>query len=87
MVQVRLPQTRFQHTAARRRLVWRTSLDERVRVSTHNRPKAAGIDRLVDVQISLFQHTAARRRLYDNYMNPAFAGMFQHTAARRRLDC
>ncbi len=55
----------FQHTAARRRLgslVLHHSLDSVV--STHSRPKAAGL--LISqhlIMILLFQHTAARRRL------------------------
>ena len=54
-------------------------------VSTHSRPKAAGLGRKVFFGNRLFQHTAARRRL------PALENRwmtflkFQHTAARRRL--
>ena len=54
----------FQHTAARRRLAaekihFSTFLD----VSTHSRPKAAGMCNSRFHRVALFQHTAARRRL------------------------
>ena len=55
------------------------------RVSTHSRPKAAGITHFIPFLHKLFQHTAARRRLeYQNQHHPTFH-QFQHTAARRRL--
>ena len=55
----------FQHTAARRRLANPLSKQEYIKnVSTHSRPKAAGIDNKLAIrQHSRFQHTAARRRL------------------------
>ena len=58
-------QPKFQHTAARRRLV-STSYRKSTAalVSTHSRPKAAGFGRLpLAFRRFVFQHTAARRRL------------------------
>ena len=78
---------RFQHTAARRRLAIKTNLDDTMSyVSTHSRPKAAGLDiTLMCRKHWQFQHTAARRRL--DACSRAFGELigFQHTAARRRL--
>ena len=56
---------RFQHTAARRRLGGlKRSSEMDLRVSTHSRPKAAGLSMMaVFFGCSVFQHTAARRRL------------------------
>ena len=79
--------TKFQHTAARRRLdhlhiMPRPGKD----VSTHSRPKAAGTATGSTICAPKFQHTAARRRLEGlSVMTLAFK-WFQHTAARRRLD-
>ena len=57
-----------------------------IHVSTHSRPKAAGVTRSdVDVLIQ-FQHTAARRRLAHQTSYPLSDQQFQHTAARRRLE-
>ena len=55
----------FQHTAARRRLGHaRQCLVSRIVVSTHSRPKAAGLLRAGKKSwLAKFQHTAARRRL------------------------
>ena len=55
----------FQHTAARRRLGATSQYPiSSFFVSTHSRPKAAGIiSGLHFFDGSLFQHTAARRRL------------------------
>ena len=54
----------FQHTAARRRLdLTPQSPNARIHVSTHSRPKAAGIIGYISYFKLLFQHTAARRRL------------------------
>ena len=56
------------------------------KVSTHSRPKAAGMAMFDAVSLlSLFQHTAARRRLGLKILEPIFYQWFQHTAARRRL--
>ncbi|WP_410000209.1 hypothetical protein [Neisseria sicca] len=78
----------FQHTAARRRLV---PHPDTIRldyiVSTHSRPKAAGISVLLMMLIFCkFQHTAARRRLGLLLSDLGQGFRFQHTAARRRLD-
>ena len=54
----------FQHTAARRRLdtEYMYVLSRKL-VSTHSRPKAAGLINLLQQLKQQFQHTAARRRL------------------------
>ena len=55
---------KFQHTAARRRLVTTCTFNAfDVRVSTHSRPKAAGRRFSSSGRLFPFQHTAARRRL------------------------
>ena len=55
---------KFQHTAARRRLVYRELALQAYKVSTHSRPKAADQLKMQAFSIlSWFQHTAARRRL------------------------
>ena len=58
----------FQHTAARRRLEITHSHAERcfVLVSTHSRPKAAGLTSPITDFDVMFQHTAARRRLVES---------------------
>ena len=76
----------FQHTAARRRLgrqpgILRADVD----VSTHSRPKAAGVGHPLVNRLIRFQHTAARRRLADAEDAVLEDLAFQHTAARRRL--
>ena len=79
----------FQHTAARRRLAAPMAMLSRLmRVSTHSRPKAAGMDTVKTLAPGLmFQHTAARRRLVSGARPYADDhAPFQHTAARRRLD-
>ena len=81
------PSSRFQHTAARRRLDRHACSPPRPRlVSTHSRPKAAGRPSCIKIGVFMpFQHTAARRRLVlplPPYQLPIW---FQHTAARRRL--
>ena len=55
----------FQHTAARRRLGYYVRLYlHALHVSTHSRPKAAGLKALFLLMMTFqFQHTAARRRL------------------------
>ena len=60
----------FQHTAARRRLVLVVSVIFISHlVSTHSRPKAAGLTVLTVNCISAwFQHTAARRRLAEDFV-------------------
>ena len=55
---------KFQHTAARRRLInERKQANQEQLVSTHSRPKAAEAGRALKTAGVLFQHTAARRRL------------------------
>ena len=78
---------RFQHTAARRRLVPNRPFPAKRRaVSTHSRPKAAGLYLDLDnMSIFEFQHTAARRRLGFGIGVIQQPARFQHTAARRRL--
>ena len=59
---------------------------ERILVSTHSRPKAAGyLCHVLDL-VNGFQHTAARRRLGAVRLPSLSAFLFQHTAARRRLE-
>ena len=84
----RLIHIKFQHTAARRRLaVGLGSCLFGFSVSTHSRPKAAGLSNRTDEEhIVGFQHTAARRRLVPHFFGFFLHLMFQHTAARRRLD-
>ena len=64
---------RFQHTAARRRLVPNRPFPAKRRaVSTHSRPKAAGLYLDLDnMSIFEFQHTAARRRLAESSVSIA----------------
>ena len=77
----------FQHTAARRRLeLWDSELTNLALVSTHSRPKAAGITPDAQWPLFKFQHTAARRRLGALKLRAAISALFQHTAARRRLE-
>ena len=56
-------------------------------VSTHSRPKAAGMKHACSPVCSQFQHTAARRRLKIDLPYTFCENKFQHTAARRRLGC
>ena len=78
---------KFQHTAARRRLLKRGSLGGlSVPVSTHSRAEAAASrDGAMMHHVQMFQHTAARRRLLANMLSILPPKMFQHTATRRRL--
>ena len=81
-----LVQILFQHTAARRRLVKEILNDLNTHnVSTHSRPKAAGLSDRARSTMAWFQHTAARRRLEKRWLNRKKSKAFQHTAARRRL--
>ena len=64
---------------------WFCRRRNRCEVSTHSRPKAAGVICSSPRLWTVFQHTAARRRLAESDdKNPLFC-LFQHTAARRRL--
>ena len=77
----------FQLTAARRRLACARSLIIALAVvSTHSRPKAAGMDKIKLTPKQEFQLTAARRRLAGAKGADGLPGKFQLTAARRRLD-
>ena len=82
------PQVLFQHTAARRRLLFPVLLASLSCRFQHT----AARRRLLDVYnrdfcFDTFQHTAARRRLflYLIQMRCGDGDTFQHTAARRRL--
>ena len=78
--------TQFQHTAARRRLVFTKAGAQVWKVSTHSRPKAAEYKTALIFPFTLFQHTAARRRLAIHTLTSfSKTYLFQHTAARRRL--
>ena len=80
------PDSAFQHTAARRRLVLSTIYQHLFnRVSTHSRPKAAGSFTLPawsDVIVST--HSRPKAAGQQN-KDKATTDKFQHTAARRRL--
>ena len=76
----------FQHTAARRRLgLCDWYVNQTGAVSTHSRPKAAGLENFFWLLGEVFQHTAARRRLVVPITLKVDTVRFQHTAARRRL--
>ena len=76
----------FQLTAARTRLVFDTQRRFlALHVSTHSRPKAAGLEQVAPAHITPFQLTAARRRLDGLIDGQQQGGEFQLTAARRRL--
>ena len=76
----------FQHTAARRRLGFRSIAGVAISRFQHTAarrrlgPKAPISDKLLK-----FQHTAARRRLGSWFYGREKEMKFQHTAARRRL--
>ena len=78
---------KFQHTAARRRLVAQVVVTWIVFVvSTHSRPKAAGIFPFITKSIFTVS-THSRPKAAGSYHITAllFYFLFQHTAARRRL--
>ena len=77
----------FQLTAARRRLAATAAAERQDKlVSTHSRPKAAGVRLIEDAEAKLqFQLTAARRRLELGEFTAQLGRWFQLTAARRRL--
>ena len=58
---------------------------DRLKVSIHSRPKAAGKTAATASTGSRFQHTAARRQLGQLQQADTAENWFQHTAARRRL--
>ena len=79
---------RFQHTAARRRLV---GFDIKAMpdgtVSTHSRPKAAGrFVKLAPAWVFGFNTQPPEGGWFGLIISSAIYQMFQHTAARRRLD-
>ena len=80
------PRSRFQHTAARRRLgkLARSMIGKK---GFNTQPPEGGWQPTVITPppIAPFQHTAARRRLGFPLHRPQSDGQFQHTAARRRL--
>ena len=79
---------KFQHTAARRRLdisVCRNWIKTSVFQHTAARRRLGGSITSLHAG-NVFQHTAARRRLASSTPTMVQAMMFQHTAARRRLD-
>ena len=55
-------------------------------VSTHSRPKAAGLNAWAVTGLLMFQLTAARRRLVVRAVARLAVVKFQLTAARRRLE-
>ena len=78
--------SKFQHTAARRRLVVVDTQKNRVGVFQHTAARRRlGNKTGRAARYGWFQHTAARRRLDRICRKRFFRGMFQHTAARRRL--
>ena len=80
--------SKFQHTAARRRLAavrlfWRL----RQTVSTHSRPKAAGSEEIVSTLLfTVSTHSRPKAAGSSNAARQTYR-LFQHTAARRRLGC
>ena len=78
---------RFQHTAARRRLAMlENAYKICVNVSTHSRPKAAGMDFRGHLHAPSVS-THSRPKAAGFTANPTLSSSrkFQHTAARRRL--
>ena len=83
---VRFASTKFQHTAARRRLAKPAApavIDSAFQhTAARRRLEIAGYR---NVPFNVFQHTAARRRLGQCRLCMYCCRVFQHTAARRRL--
>ena len=79
---------KFQHTAARRRLVLPPSGGRKVKnVSTHSRPKAAGFSILVESKHYGCFNTQPPEGGWHSWEDMhEWLKWFQHTAARRRLD-
>ncbi len=77
----------FQHTAARRRLATqRPDLDPGSSVSTHSRPKAAGIVHLYrQCPTDSFNTQPPEGGWTNGQAQASSSSAFQHTAARRRL--
>ena len=77
---------KFQHTAARRRLVTLCfAIDFSLCVSTHSRPKAAGNLAMQDTLVFDVSTHSRPKAAGDQQVYREFNGKFQHTAARRRL--
>ena len=79
--------TLFQHTAARRRLGFVVNM--MTFLSCFNtQPPEGGWPTFCELLTAIrwFQHTAARRRLAIAFDFPCMNPVFQHTAARRRLE-
>ena len=78
---------RFQHTAARRRLVQpQQFILAHTAVSTHSRPKAAGSGVTVpSLYFGVSTHSRPKAAGTGLGKKPLLAFEFQHTAARRRL--
>ena len=79
---------RFQHTAARRRLVSNRELQGVTGlVSTHSRPKAAGYERdRINGEFASFNTQPPEGGWMSKNRTSITERLFQHTAARRRLD-
>ena len=81
------PCSRFQHTAARRRLDLQNPLQTAWRICFNTQQPEGGwkSTKKEIFSVLMFQHTAARRRLgLPSSLHP-IPTVFQHTAARRRL--
>ena len=77
---------KFQHTAARRRLILHHQYDKYPQCFNTQPPEGGWSKQNRRTgKPMVFQHTAARRRLNLHISNPFFLFPFQHTAARRRL--
>ena len=81
------PRQVFQHTAARRRLLFYQHIRASQEVSTHSRPKAAAYV-LIEAAYTMTVSTHSRPKAADQARMEGFLyqTMFQHTAARRRLE-
>ena len=82
-----IPITKFQHTAARRRLGRNVcQVDKLTCVSTHSRPKAAGSPERLPWGIFVRFNTQPPEGGWNSGAKPTTDfSLFQHTAARRRL--
>ena len=76
----------FQHTAARRRLLFEVTSLILIGLFQHTAARRRLLTFYFPViSIEGFQHTAARRRLRNDFIVCLVILKFQHTAARRRL--
>ena len=78
----------FQHTAARRRLGGKgCNVASDGWVSTHSRPKAAGVELDEPVEPTVVStHSRPKAAGFRGNKARASIPVFQHTAARRRLE-